>query len=195
MRFASSTALPFALVATGLSLVIAFAQEYTVRQGNIIHVVLDQEVSSVTVRVGDRVVTHCQSGDCGGFPHGTKFYARITDAGSANKSRSGYFRGTFTTAVLPDGMQVPIEAQAVAPPAEGKTSTKKGTKNRNAVIGAAAGGLIGGDWAGAIVGAGAGYLTGKDKKTEATDITIQAGTTFDIRMLKTVTYRTPAPKK
>jgi hypothetical protein len=172
------------------------AQGFTVNQGNMVPVVLTQTVSTKTNKAGDKVQAQCAGGDCGGFPKGTKFFAVLTEVSPASGKEPGKLKGKFTTAVLPEGRQIPIEAQAQAGEGvQGSTTTKKGNKGKTAAVGAAAGALVAGnDLGGALVGGAIGASLGRKKKTTGSDIEIKAGTPFQLRILKTVSVQ-PASKK
>jgi hypothetical protein len=185
------------LALTGALAVAAFAQNFTVNAGNIINAVLDQPVSTATNKAGDKVRSHCPGGDCGGFPQGTKFYAVLTEVSAKTSKEPGRIKAKFTTAVLPDGTQVAIEAEPnPGSAAQGGTQTTKSQKGKTAAIGAIGGALLADDsGAGALVGGAAGYALGKGKKTKTSELEIPAGTAFQLRMLKTVTVKRPAKKK
>jgi hypothetical protein len=165
------------------------AQAFTVNQGNIIPVVLGQDLSTRVNRTGDKVQARCGGGDCGGFPQGTKFFAVLTEVSPASGKNPGVMKAHFTTAVLPDGRQIPIEAQAQAGSGvQGTTTTKKGNKGKTAAAGAAVGAIVAGNnLGGALMGGAIGYGLGKGKKTTGSDLEFKAGTPFNLRMLKTVT--------
>jgi len=172
------------------------AHGFTVNAGNVVHVVLAQPVSTKTNRPGDKVQAKCAGGDCGGFPAGTKFFAVLSDVSPSSGSQPGRIKGQFSTAVLPDGRHIPIEAQALAGgDVQGATTTTKGNKGKTAAIGAAAGALVAGNnLGGALVGGAIGAAAGKKKKTTGSDIEIPGGTAFQLRILKSVTVK-PASKK
>jgi hypothetical protein len=181
----------FALTA---ALSAAVAQDFTVNQGNIIKLVLDQTVSSKTNKAGDRVQTHCDEGDCGGFPKGTKFFAIIEEITPRTEKEPGRLKIKFATAVLPDKTKVAIEAEPYSgAESKGGTQTKKGNKALSTGIGALGGVILfKNDTAGALIGGATGYALGKKKQTITNDIEIQQGTRFQIRMLKTVTVKRSA---
>jgi hypothetical protein len=176
----------------------AWAQDFTVNEGNIIPVVLAQDITTKTNKAGDRIQAQCPGGDCGGFPKGTKFFAVLTEVKPKSDKEPGSIKAKFVTAVLPDGTQVAIEAQPQAGEgASGTSETKKGNKKKTAAAGAAAGALVAGDneVAGAVVGGFIGHRLGRGDKTTTSDIEIKQGTPFQIRMMKTVTVKRPPKKK
>jgi hypothetical protein len=174
----------------------AWAQDFTVNQGNIIQAVLVQTISTRTNKVGDKAQAHCRGGDCGGFPAGTKFFAVLTEVKPRTDKDAGSLKAKFVTAVLPDGTQVPIEAQPqVGEEAKGSTEVKKGNKNKTTAVGAVGGALVAdNEVAGAVVGGLIGRGLGKGNKTVTSDIEIKEGTPIQIRMLKTVTVKRPSKK-
>jgi hypothetical protein len=174
----------------------ARAQGFTVNQGNVIKVVLVQDVSTRTNKAGDKIQAQCAGGDCGGFPRGTKFFAVLSEVKPASGKDPGVIKGKFVTAVLPDGRQIPIEAQAQGGEgAQGATTTKKGNKGKTAAVGAAAGALVAGnDLGGALVGGAIGGALGRGKKTTGSDIEFKEGMPFQLRILKTVTVSASAKK-
>jgi hypothetical protein len=171
--------------------------QFAVNEGNVIKVVLVQTVSTRTNKAGDKIQAQCAGGDCGGFPKGTKFFGVLSEVRPASGKDPGVLKGKFVTAVLPDGRQIPIEAQPQAGEGvQGSTSTKKGNKGKTAAIGAAAGAIVAGnDLGGALVGGAIGGALGKGKKTTGSDLEFKEGTPFQLRMLKTVTVNPPAKKK
>jgi hypothetical protein len=195
MRWASLTLLAGAALMAAPAPVMP-AQGFTVNAGNIIPVVLTQKVSTRTNKAGDKVQAQCASSDCGGFPKGTKFFAVLTEVSPSSGKDPGKLKGKFVTAALPDGRQIPIEAQAQAGEhVQGATTTKKGNKGKTAAVGAAAGALVAkNDLAGALVGGAIGGAMGRGKKTTGSDIEINEGTAFQLRILKTVTVGPPKKK-
>jgi hypothetical protein len=166
----------------------AQAEGLTVNAGNIISVVLSQNVSTATNRVGDKIQAQCAGGDCGGFPRGTKFFAVLSQVSPKTKKSSGILEGMFVTAVLPDGRKIPIQAQPQAgSEIEGSTEVKKGNQKKTTAAGAAAGAVVSGGAGGAVIGGFLGHALGRHKKTTTSDLAFNAGTPFQIRMLETVT--------
>jgi hypothetical protein len=172
------------------------AQGFTVNAGNIIPVVLNQNISTATNKAGDKVEAQCTGGDCGGFPRGTKFFAVLTEVSAKTDKSPGSMRGQFATAVLPDGRHIPIKAQAQAGGVRGTTETKKGNKGKTAAVGATAGALVANNsLMGALVGGAVGHKLGRKSKTTTTDVSFERGTPFQLLMLQTVTVKRAKKKK
>jgi len=164
----------------------AATRTIVVPQNTVIPVVLDTPVSSATSRVGDIVQAHCYGSYCGGFPANTRFIGRLTMVQPKQPKAPGRIRAELTSAVLPNGTQVPISALPSTRQGVPKEGTGKSAQPKNRRTGTVAGGAIGaiaGGWKGAAIGAGAGYLTGKAVEGKYTDVSIPAGTTGYITMM------------
>jgi len=171
------------------------APGFTVDEGTIVRVVLAQTVSTKTNKAGDKIRAQCAGDDCGGFPKGTKFFAVLTEASPASGKEPGKLNGKFMTAVLPDGRQIPIEAEAQAGDAQGGTRTKKGNRLKTGAAGALVGVLVANnDLSGALIGGAVGAALGRDKHTTGLDLEVSEGTKFQLRILKAVSVP-PAPEK
>jgi glycine zipper 2TM protein len=193
MRASRLTLLAAALLATPLKAMAA--QGFTVDQGTIVRVVLAQTISTKTNKAGDKVQAQCAGDDCGGFPKGTKFFAVLTEASPASGKEPGKLSGKFVTAVLPDGRQIPIEAEAQAGDARGGTKTKKGNRLKTGAAGALLGALVAdNDVSGALIGGALGAALGRDMRTTGMDLEVSEGTKFQLRVLKAVSVP-PAPEK
>jgi len=170
------------------------AHGFTVNAGNIAHVVLTQNVSTKTNKPGDKIQARCTGGDCGGFPTGTKFFAVISEVSPAAGPQPGKLHGSFTTAVLPDGRHIAIEAQAQAGGhAQGATTTHKtgnGQLSKSEAIIAGMSDVVAGNDLGRALSAGSLGTAMRKKQTTTTighDIEAPHGTKFQLRILKPVT--------
>jgi len=167
----------------------------TVPKYTVIPVVLDDTISSVKNKTGDKFEVHCVGPNCGGFPSGTTFIGVLTiTRAQGEKPATGSAK--FVSAVLPDERKIQI--QAVPSTADGvkiesKTAgtTKKETRRKVGALGAGIGALTDG-FKGAVVGGAIGAAAGSAAKSKGKEGEIKAGTKGYIMLTKLATI--PPPK-
>jgi hypothetical protein len=179
----------------------------------VVEVTLDEEISSKTARVGDRITATLDRDDRSRFPEGTRFEGRITEAEPASKDRPGVIDASFDEAVLPDGRSIRIDGslagldgKSIRRTADGRLESRKSGKSKFdwkwVGVGAGAGAILGGifgddDWLkGALLGSVGGavyaYLNkGKDvDKRERHDVVLREGSKFGVLLDRQVALNT-----
>jgi len=187
-------------------------QTVVIPLGTVIPVSLDKALSSLTAKVGDAFSVTVQSNQDGDaeFPHGTQITGTLVGVQRASGDQPGILDLSFREARLPDGRRVTtdgslisLDDKSVTRAADGRlVATVKPTKdNRLKMIGIGAGaGLIIGKLLdknlimGGLLGAAAGYLYNEYTKDEVkpTDVVVNAGTVFGVRIDRDVSYNAPA---
>src|SRR4051812_36921854 len=95
VRLRSHPALSLSLLVAGLGLVGARAasaappDRVSVAADTVVHVKLENEVSSRTARVGDPIRATVVDDDRSGFPVGTRVSGRVTEVQHASKDQPG----------------------------------------------------------------------------------------------------------
>jgi len=175
---------------------------------SVVPVTLDQDVSSATATVNQRIsatVVSERAGDSE-FPAGTILRGNVVEVQKRNGNNPGVLDLRFRSAVLPDGTRVPIAGDTISLDADTVTNDNgrivaKGAARSNSSslkvigIGAGAGFLVGkllkkNGALPAIIGAAGGYLFDRNKnKSSAADARVAAGTKLGVRLRNGVTYR------
>jgi hypothetical protein len=187
----------------------AMAQSTTVPEDTVVRVRLDETLDSKTARINDRVTATVANNDRSGFPEGTKFEGRITDAQRSSKDQPGVLGMDFKTAILPDGQRVAIDGsltglteEDVRRSSDGRmTSRKRGGGSKmdlkwvgygaagGAVLGTLFGGnLLKGALLGGLGGAVYGYLNKDKNKGEFRDVSLSQGTEFGVQLNRRVAF-------
>ena len=180
--------------------------------GTVIPVSLDTGLSSSSSKLGDGfsvTVRSSQEGDAE-FPRGTRFVGNVVGIDRATRDKPGMLDLSFREAWMPDGSKVNIagslislDDKSVTRNADGRlVATVKGTGNdrlKMIGIGAGAGLLIGklldrNMIVGGLLGAAAGYLYNEytTDEVDPTDVVVQPGTVFGVRMDRDVAYSAPS---
>jgi len=174
----------------------------------VVPVTLDQDISSATATVNQRIsatVVSERAGDSE-FPSGTILRGNVVEVTKRNGNNPGVLDLRFRSAVLPDGTKVPIAGDTISLDSDTVTNDNgrivaKGAARSNSSslkvigIGAGAGFLVGkllkkNGALPAIIGAAGGYLFDRNKnKSSAADARIAAGTKLGVRLRNGVTYR------
>jgi hypothetical protein len=176
--------------------------------GTVIPVSLDQALSSATNNVGDTFSVTVQSSQDGDaeFPRGTQFTGTVVGVQKMGAGEPGILDLSFREALLPDGSRATIDGslislddKTVTRSADGRLRAKvKPTKDNRLMmigIGAGAGLLIGklldqNLILGGLLGGAAGYLYNEytKDKVKPTDVVVNPGTVFGVRMDRDVSY-------
>lgn len=174
----------------------------------IVRVRLDDDVSSETARVGDRVTTTVDEDDRSRFPSGTKLEGRITQVQRATKDRPGIIDMAFDQAVLPDGESVRISGSLtslhkdhIQRTDDGREASRRRSEKKFdwkwVGIGAAGGAVLGevfgdnllrGALIGAVGGAVYSYLKKGRDKDEFRNVELAQGTEFGVRLNRQVAF-------
>jgi hypothetical protein len=186
------------------------AQTITIPRGTVVPVRLDRRLSSSADREGDMfsvTVRSSREGDAE-FPRGTTLAGTIVGVERAGHGRPGTLDLAFREAMLPDGSNVRIDGSVIS--LDGRTVTRsregrlaasaEARKDRQKMIGIGAGaGLIvgkilnGGLIKGGLLGAAAGYVYSERTKDQVqySDVIVDAGTEFGVRLDSDVSFRAP----
>jgi hypothetical protein len=168
-------------------------EQFVISSDSVIGLSLDTTVTSETARVEDpvqaRITRDVKVGDKVAIPAGTIVRGTVTDVERGGKLKTRARLGlTFTTIMMPDGAEVPIQTEAVfrdgASP--GDAATKK--IGAGAVAGTILGAIFGGA-KGALIG-GATGAAGGTAVAEVGDrhpATFPAGATVTVRLRAPVT--------
>jgi type IV secretory pathway VirB10-like protein len=168
-------------------------EQFVISPDSVIGLSLDTPVSSETARVEDsvqaRITRDVKVGDKVAIPAGTIVRGTVTDVERGGKLKTRARLGlTFTTIMMPDGAEVPIETEAIfrdgASP--GDAATKK--IGASAVAGTILGAIFGGA-KGALIG-GATGAAGGTAVAEVGDrhpATFPTGATITVRLRRPVT--------
>jgi len=187
----------------------AAAGQIKIPADTVIHVKLDDEVSSRSARVGDPVKATMVSTDYSGFPEGTRLEGRVTEVQHASKDQPGVIAARFDRAVLPGGKAVPIDGRLASLSDEDTQRTADGrvmSRERASRgkfdpkwVGYGAGGgavlatiLHGGFLQGALLGGLGGavysYINKEKDRGSFRDVTLTPGTEFGVRVNDPVTF-------
>jgi hypothetical protein len=168
-------------------------EQFVISSDSVIGLSLDTAVSSETARIEDpvqaRITRDVKVGDKVAIPAGTIVRGTVTDVERGGKLKTRARLGlTFTTIMMPDAAEVPIETEAVFRdgPSPGDAATKK--IGAGAVAGTILGAIFGGA-KGALIG-GATGAAGGTAVTEVGDrhpATFPAGATITVRLRAPVT--------
>lgn len=187
---------------------VAGIREISIPAQSVVPVTLDQDISSATATVGQRITATVVSERIGDseFPAGTTLQGNVVEATKRSGSNPGVLDLRFRSALLPDGTRVPIAGDTISLDSDtvanqdGRIVAKGAARsNSNSLkvigIGAGAGFLVGkllkknGTLA-AVLGAAGGYLYDRSKnKGGAADARLAAGTKLGVRLRNGVTYR------
>ena len=168
-------------------------EELTVKADSMVAIRLNQQLSSATAKVEDRV-TAIVSNDLMAdgrmvVPAGSRLEGTVTTVQPGSKFKGRARLGIrFHTLVLADGMRVPIQTEALYRDGESATratATKVGT---GAAAGAIIGGLLGGK-RGAIIGGtvGAGGGTAAVMASDSREAVLESGSPLSMRLTAPVT--------
>jgi hypothetical protein len=175
---------------------------------SVVPVTLDDDISSATATVGQRVTATVYSTRAGDseFPAGTVLQGTVAEATKRSGNNPGVLDLRFRRAILPDGAVVPINGDTISLDStntanqDGRIVAKGAARSNSSSlkvigIGAGAGFLVGKllkkDGAlPAIIGAAGGFLFDRNKnKNNAADARLTAGTKLGVRLRGAVTYR------
>lgn len=185
------------------------AQTVVIPKYTVIPVVMVDELSSATNKVGDKFETRCEGGNCGGFPERTTFVGVVTEVTKQTKSAPGSIEVSFVEAVLPDSARVPISGTLIAlsedtvklDPVTGNlvgTEAAKKERGKFTKLGARGGLLVSGSGRkvrGGLRGAVVGILvaTVARPKTITEDVVVSVGTEIGILLGEPVKMDAPPP--
>lgn len=165
---------------------VVWADDVLIPKGTVITVSLVQDVSTATIKTGDKIKAVYVGDEEGGFPTGTVFVTTVEEATAKSGNSSGHIKVSNTVqVVLPSKKTVEIQAKPVnVNPSSGGSKEKKRTKGKGAAAGAAAGmAVAGNNVTGALLGGAAGAYAGKRKADKAQEIVIKKGATFGMELL------------
>jgi len=205
-------ALPLLLAGLGLMGArgaAAAAGQIKIPADTVIHVKLDNDVSSRSAAVGDPVKATMVSTDYSGFPEGTRLEGRVTEVQRASKDQPGVIAARFDRAVLPGGKAVPIDGRLASLADEDTQRTADGrvvSRARTSKgkfdpkwVGYGAGGaavlatiLHGGFLQGALLGGLGGavysYINKEKDKGSFREVELTSGTEFGVRLNDPVSF-------
>lgn len=189
-----------------------YSRQMNLPEGTVLQAELNDRLSSVDSRPGDRFTANLRSDrDGSGLPSGTRVEGQVTSVRRASDKAPGLVDVDFHTLRTPDGRTYPItasltslESSSVQRTASGRLEARgRSSKSNSKFIGygAGAGALIGilsgGDLlTSAILGAGAGYLYNQLNKDKAnngrySDVNLKEGTEFGVRLDRTLAASIP----
>ncbi|NLO04752.1 MAG: hypothetical protein GX131_02865 [candidate division WS1 bacterium] len=195
---------PYVYQRTGMQTVV-------LPEATVIPVSLDTALDSATSRVGDGfsvTVVSNHDGDAE-FPLGTRLVGNVVEVQKADASNPGVLDLSFREAWLPDGSKATVDGslislddQAVTRSEDGRlraTVERVGDDRLKMIgIGAGAGLLIGkllddNMIVGGLLGAAAGYFYNEytRERVTPTDVAVNPGTVFGVRMDRDVTFAAP----
>jgi hypothetical protein len=184
------TALRFFVAALATSMLggsAARADNLLIPKGTVVPVALIQDVSTATVKVGDKIKAVYTGDDEGGFPTGTVFVGTVTEASAKTSKANGMMKVAFNQAVLPDKKTISIDGSPVnasgGAPSNPTSSKSKRDAGKGAALGAAAGmAVAGNNVTGAVLGGLAGGAIGHKSGSKPQDIAFKKGTSFGIKL-------------
>jgi hypothetical protein len=209
MQPRSHTRFALPLLLAGLGLVgargapAAAAGQVRVPADTVVHVKLDNEVSSRSAAVGDPVKATMASNDYSGFPEGTRLEGKVTEVQHASKDQPGVLAMRFDRAVLPGGRAVAIDGRLASLSDEDTQRTSNGrvvSRERSGKskfdpkwVGYGAGGgavlatiLGGGFFRGALLGGLGGavysYINKQKDRGSFREVDLTPGTEFGVRL-------------
>lgn len=181
LRFAVTSWL--ASTAAIVTMNAAHADDLLLPKGTVVPVALIQDVSTATVKVGDKIKAVYTGGDDDGFPTGTVFVATVTDASPKTGKSNGKIKAAFSQAILPNKKTISIQGKAVNGKSGSGVDKKTKETGKGAAIGALGGMLIAGNnGAGALLGGAAGGILANKKASKPQDIVFKKGTAFGIEL-------------
>ena len=181
---------------------------FTIQDGTVIPVTLDEEISSNTARQGDRFTTTVRSGndDYMGLPIGTKIEGRVVAAKAKEGRNPGMLELDFRRVMLPDGRVIQMDGsliglddKSVNRDSNGVYTARSDKKDERIVYagyGAGAGLLVGlltkKPLEGALLGGVLGYLFGEVQRNQerTADVRLRRGTEFGVRLDKDLILKT-----
>lgn len=183
---------------------VAAARTISIPGGAVVPVTIDQNLSSATARVGQNFTASVISRRLGDseFPAGTKVSGRVIEARPSENGQPGVLDLDWTTAILPDGTQIPLRGELTSLDSSNVQMTggrivAPGAKSENKLkvigVGAGAGFVLGrvlksNSTVTTILGAAGGYLYGKARDRKAQEATLTAKTTLGVRLADAVRY-------
>jgi hypothetical protein len=198
-----SSALALSLTGAAHAQRSGYTQQVSLPEGTVLRAELNDRLSSVDSRPGDRFTgTIREDRDSGGLPVGTEVIGQVKSVRRASDRQPGTIDVDFQTLRLPNGRSYPItasltslDANSIRRTADGRLESRgSSSKDRTKFIGYGAGAgaiigaLSGGDLlTSALLGAAAGYLYGqlnKDKERSGryADVSLKEGTEFGVEL-------------
>lgn len=182
-------------------------KQIMLQSGTVIPLVLDTPLSSRTAREGDKFVARIDTkneNDYEGLPRGTVVHGHVTYARAMSGRDPGALAVAYDSIVTPSGTKVPIEGSLISLDSKNvenkdgrlvAKNTSSNKNNQNVWIGAGAGAVLavitkGNILTNSVIGAALGYLYDQiSKDSKPADVTLNAGTTFGVRLDDTLTAR------
>ena len=168
-------------------------EEVVVKEDSVIGIRIDQEVSSGTARLEDRItakiVRDVAVDGRTALPAGTRLEGVVTLVERGGKMRTRAKLGIrFNMLVLADGLRVPIQTEAILREGESPSNEATSKIGAGAVAGAIVGGLLGGK-RGAVVGStvGAAGGTAAVMTSGRNEVTLASGAPLTVRLTAPVT--------
>jgi len=172
----------------------------------VVPVILDQQLSSATARVGQTFTASVKSQRLGDseFPAGSKIEGVVTEVQKRDGDDPGVLDMNFRAVVLPDGNRVPLNGRLIAMDddsietrADGRVVAKSGARSNDRLkiigIGAAGGFLVGrllkqNGALSAVLGAAGGYLFDRSRGGGTREAVVPAGKELGVRLVSGATY-------
>jgi copper amine oxidase-like protein len=197
-----------ALSLVGVREATAQRERVLIPENTVVHVQLDDRLSSRTAAEGDRFTAILAPEDRSGFPEGTRFEGVVTEVERAAKGRPGVLDMEFRRAVLPDGRTVSIYGDLASlsdddlrRTSDGRYETRRRGDDKEKFdlkwvgYGAGAGAVLatifGGNFLkGALLGGLGGAVYGYLNRDRATyrEVDLTRGTEFGIRIADRVAF-------
>jgi hypothetical protein len=192
----------------GLNVGDDYAQRISIPEGAVVPIRIDQQISSATARVGDRVSASIESQRMGDseFPAGTRILGTVVEARPRQGDNPGVLDFDFRTAQLPSGEQVPLRAQLIAlddkgvQPRNGRLIASRANSSSSndrtkiigigAVAGFAIGRILGKDGVlPSVLGALGGYLySQKNNKSQVREAVVPQNARMGLRLDDAISY-------
>jgi hypothetical protein len=207
------TLLAFSLTGVAQAQRNGYARQVSLPEGTVLRAELNESLSSVSSRPGQRFTATVQPAEDGsGLPSGTEVVGQVRSVRRASDRQPGIIDVDFVSLRTPDGRTYPITASLtsldssnIRRTADGRLESRgNSSKDRTKFIGygAGAGALIGaltGDnlLLGAVLGAAAGYLYGelnkdKERRGSYADVSLKEGTEFGVELDRRLALAVPA---
>ncbi|MFN3652035.1 MAG: stalk domain-containing protein [Armatimonadota bacterium] len=214
-RYAPVLAVALGLAAAGAA--EAQRDRMVIPANTIVRATLQNQLDSRNAREGDRVTAELAAEDRSGFPLGTRFQGRVTEVERSSRDRPGVIDMTFDRALLPGGESVAINGDLASLAQDDIRRTRDGRirarRDRDddgggggrsfdwkwVGYGAAGGAVLGeifgdnllkGALLGGLGGAIYGYLNRDKDRQEFSEVRLDRGTEFGIRLSDRIAFNT-----
>ena len=183
---------------------VAGLRQISIPAGAVVPVTLNTALTSATARVGQQVSATVESQKLGDseFPSGTVLQGRVTEARRQDGDQPGVLDFDFSTAVLPNGQQVPVRGNLITlddkavQTTGGRILAKSGGGNDRLKvigIGTAAGYVIGrvlkkGGILPSLLGALGGYIYSTQNGDKPAEAVVPQGARIGVRLDQRVAY-------